>query len=87
MCLNHAYSIKHKLQDYSLIKSFMTTESLSWGMEVDEAPIEGDVAPFPREDVVMMIFGRHPSPKKHHGFDPSTGSPSHSNQGSGDVEM
>jgi hypothetical protein len=40
-------------------------------MEVDEAPIKGDVVPFPREDAVMMIFRRHPSPVKHRGLDPS----------------
>jgi hypothetical protein len=36
------------------MKSFMTMGSLSRGMEVDEAPIEGDATPFPGEDVVMM---------------------------------
>jgi hypothetical protein len=40
-------------------------------MEVDEAPIKGDVAPFLGEDAVMMIFRRHPSPVKHRGLDPS----------------
>jgi hypothetical protein len=80
-CPNHAYVVKHKLWDYSLIKSFMTIGSLSRGMEIDEAPIKGDVAPFPREDVVMMIFGRHPSPEKRHGLDPSTRTPSCSSQG------
>jgi hypothetical protein len=44
------------------MKSFMTMRSLSWGMELDEAPIEGDTTPFSGEDVVMMIYGRHPSP-------------------------
>jgi hypothetical protein len=61
-CPNHAYPIKHKLKDYGLMKSFMTTRSLSRGMEVDEAPIEGNAAPFPREDAITMIDGRHPSP-------------------------
>jgi hypothetical protein len=65
------------------MKSFMTTGSLSRGMEVDEGPIEGDAMPFPREDVVMMIFGRHPSLEKCRGLDPSTQTPSHSNQGWG----
>jgi hypothetical protein len=51
------------------------------GMEVDEAPIEGDAEPFPREDVIMMIFGRHPSLEKHRRLDPRTGTPSHSDQG------
>jgi hypothetical protein len=46
-------------------------------MKVDEAPIEGDAMPFPREDAVMMIFGRHPLSEKHGMLDPSTGTPSH----------
>jgi hypothetical protein len=53
------------------MKSFMTMGSLSQGMEIDKAPIKSDAVPFPREDAVMMIFGRHPSPKKHHRLDPS----------------
>jgi hypothetical protein len=69
------------------MKSFMTTGSQSRGMEVDEAPIEVDAVPFPRVDAIMMIFGRHPSLEKHCGLDPSTGSPSHSDQGWGDAEM
>jgi hypothetical protein len=28
-CLNHTYAVKHKLRDCSLMKSFMTMESLS----------------------------------------------------------
>jgi hypothetical protein len=84
---NHAYTIKHKLRDCSLMKSFINIGSLSWGIEVDEAPIEGDMVPVAREDTVMMIFGRHPSLKKRRGLNPSTGTPSCSNQGWGDVEM
>jgi hypothetical protein len=30
------------------------------GMEIDEAPIEGDAVPFPGEDAVMMIFWKAP---------------------------
>jgi hypothetical protein len=46
-CSNHAYAIKHKLRDCRLMKSFMTTGSLSWGMEVDEAPSRMMQCPFP----------------------------------------
>jgi hypothetical protein len=42
-------------------------------MEVDEVPIEGDTAPFPREDVVMMIYGRCPSLERRHVHDPGLG--------------
>jgi hypothetical protein len=72
-CPNHAYSIKHKLRYCSLMKCFMTTGSLPRGMEIDEAPTMGDAAPFLREDMVMMVYGRHPSPEKHHALDQGWG--------------
>jgi hypothetical protein len=84
---NDAYAIKHKLQDCRLMKSFMTMGSLSQGMEVDEAPIEGDAVAFPGEEVVMTIFRRHPSLEKRRELDPSMRTRSHSNQGWGDTEM
>jgi hypothetical protein len=60
--------------------SFMTKGSLSQGMEIDEATIEGDVVPFPGEDVIMMIFGRQPSVEKSRGLNPRTRIPSRSGQ-------
>jgi hypothetical protein len=45
-----------------MMKSFMTSTSLSQGMEVDEVPDEGDTMPFPREEAVMTICDEHPSP-------------------------
>jgi hypothetical protein len=68
-CPNQAYSIKHKLRDCGLMKNFMNTGSLRRGMEIDEAPTEGDASPFLGEDAVMTICGRHPSPEKHRGVD------------------
>jgi hypothetical protein len=49
-------------------------------MEIDEATIEGDVVPFPGEDVIMMIFGRQPSVEKSRGLNPRTRIPSRSGQ-------
>jgi hypothetical protein len=46
-------------------------------MEIDEAPTEGDAAPFSREDTIMTICGRHPSLEKHRALD----------QGWGDTEV
>jgi hypothetical protein len=69
------------------MKSFMTMGSLSQGMKIDEAPVEGDTTPFPEEDAVMTIFGRHPSPEKRRGLDPTTRTPSHNSQGWGDAVM
>jgi hypothetical protein len=42
-------------------------------MEIDEAPIEGDTAPFPEDDAVMMICGRHPLSEKHQAPDQGWG--------------
>jgi hypothetical protein len=79
-CLNHAYAAKHKLQDCSLMKSFMATGSLPQGTEVIDAPIKDDVVPFPGEDAVMSIFRRSSPPEKHRALDPSKGSPSRGGQ-------
>jgi hypothetical protein len=69
------------------MKSFMTMGSLARGLEVNEAPVEGDVTPFPTEDAVMTIFGRHPSLGKHHMLDPSVGTPTRGGQGWGGVQI
>jgi hypothetical protein len=74
-CLNPAYPIKHKLRDCGMMKSFMTSGSLSRGMEVDKVPNEGDAMPFPREDAVMTIYNGHPSPGMHRTSNPSLGTP------------
>jgi hypothetical protein len=65
-CPNHAYPVKHKLKNYSMMKSFMTSGSLPRSMEVDEVLDEGDTTPFPEEDVVMKIYSRCPLLGMHH---------------------
>jgi hypothetical protein len=45
----------------------MATGSLPQGTEV----IEDDVVPFPREDAVMIVFGRSSPPEKHRVLNPS----------------
>jgi hypothetical protein len=86
-CPNHTYAVKHKLWDYSLIKSFMAAGSLPRGTKVVEALIEDDVTPFPREDAVMMVFGRSSPPEKHHALNPCIGAPSYGDHIWGDEEM
>jgi hypothetical protein len=86
-CPNHAYAIKHKLRDYSLMKSFMATRYLPRSMEVIDAPIEDDEAPFLGGDVVMTVFRRSSPPEKHRALNPRKGAPSHDNQRWGDEEM
>jgi hypothetical protein len=74
-CPNHSYPVKHKLRDCSMMKSFMTSGSLSRGMEVDEIPDEGDAMPFPRECAVMTIYDECPSLGMRHASNPSLGTP------------
>jgi hypothetical protein len=40
-CLNHGYPIKHKLNDYDMMRSLMTAGSLTWG--TDDEPINHHV--------------------------------------------
>jgi hypothetical protein len=86
-CPNHAYPIKHKLTDCGPIESFMTMGSLSRGMEVDEVPTEGDAAPCPREDAIMTIYDRRPSPERRCVPNTSIGTLAHYGRGGGNVEM
>jgi hypothetical protein len=76
-CLKHVYPIKHKIRDYSMMKSFMTSRSLSWGMEVNKVPDEGHMTPFPRKEAVIMIYDGCPSPGRWCLSDPSIGTPAH----------
>jgi hypothetical protein len=45
-CPNHAYLVKHKLRDCSMMNIFMTSVSLSPSMEVNEVSNEGDTMHF-----------------------------------------
>jgi hypothetical protein len=57
---NHAYPINHKLKDYDMMWSFMTSVSLTWGTEFDEELDESDTTPFLKKNTVMMICEGHP---------------------------
>jgi hypothetical protein len=72
-CPNHTYPVKQKLRDCGMMKNIMASGSLSWLMEVNEAPDEGDMMPFLREDAVMMIYDGSPTPGMHRGPNPSLG--------------
>jgi hypothetical protein len=43
---NHAYLVKHRLKDYGMMQSFMTSRSLTWGTKLDEEPNGSDTVPF-----------------------------------------
>jgi hypothetical protein len=57
---NHAYLINHNLRDCCVMKNFMISESLNRDMELDEVQDGGDIMPFPREVVVMVVYGERP---------------------------
>jgi hypothetical protein len=85
-CSNHAYPIKQKLREYGMMKNFMSSGSLTQGMEVDEVPNEGDAPPFPEEDTVMMIYNGRPLPGVRHMSNSSPGTPAHGGRGCRDVK-
>jgi hypothetical protein len=41
-----------------MMKNFMVSESVTWGMKLDEVLDESNTMPFPREAAVMMVYGR-----------------------------
>jgi hypothetical protein len=43
-----------------MMRSLMTSRSLTWGVELDEDPDGRDTIPFPEENVVLMVYERHP---------------------------
>jgi hypothetical protein len=65
-CQNHAYPIKHKLKGCGMMRSFMTSGSLTWGVEHDEGPDGSSTTSFPKENALMMIYGgQSPSGRCH----------------------
>jgi hypothetical protein len=54
---NHVYPVRHKLKDCSMMRSFTTLASLTWGAELDEGPDGSDTTPFPGENAVLMVYG------------------------------
>jgi hypothetical protein len=59
-CPNHAYPIRHQLKDYSTMRSFMTSGSLTWGAELDEGPDGSNMTLIPKENTIMIVYGRRP---------------------------
>jgi hypothetical protein len=56
-CPNHAYPVKHKLKDSSMMQTFMTSGSLTWGTELDKGPDGSDTTSCPEENDIMTVFG------------------------------
>jgi hypothetical protein len=61
-CPNHAYPVRHKLKDYGMMRSIMTSWSLTWGTELDKGPDRSDTTSFPEENIIMMEYGDAPPP-------------------------
>jgi hypothetical protein len=40
-----------------MMRSFMTSGSLTWGAELDEDSGGSDTTPFPGENTFMMVYG------------------------------
>jgi hypothetical protein len=60
-CPNHSYPVRHKLRDCSMMRSLMTSGSLTWGAELNEWPDGSKTTPFPHENTVMTVYeGRLP---------------------------
>jgi hypothetical protein len=48
-CANYAYPVRHRLKYCGMMRSFMTSGSLTGGMELDEGPDGSDTMPFLRK--------------------------------------
>jgi hypothetical protein len=55
-CPNHAYPIKHKLKECSMMKNYMTTGALAKGKKPVGDPGGMAAAPIPREEAIMPIY-------------------------------
>jgi hypothetical protein len=56
-CLNHAYLVKHKLKDCTIMKNFMTMGTLSKGKKPERDLGGIGTASSHGEAAVMMIYG------------------------------
>jgi hypothetical protein len=52
---DHTYLIKHKLKDYDIMKSFITSRSPTWGTRLDDDPGRSYTMPFPRANAIMTV--------------------------------
>jgi hypothetical protein len=59
-CPNLAYPVWHKLKECSMMRSFMTSGSLTCGIELDKRPNGSDTTPFPEENTTMIVYGGRP---------------------------
>jgi hypothetical protein len=48
--------VKHKLMDCGVMKNFIISGFLTWGMELDEDSCGRGTMPFPGEEAVMTVY-------------------------------
>jgi hypothetical protein len=70
-----------------MMKNFMASGLITRGMELDEVLDEGDMMPFLKEDMSMMIYDGRPSPRMHRVSNLSPGTPAHCGWGRRDARM
>jgi hypothetical protein len=73
----YTYPVRNKLKYCVMVKSFMILGSHTRGTEVDKDPGGSDRMPFPGEDIVMMVYGGHPPPRRRHVSTLSPRGPTH----------
>jgi hypothetical protein len=59
-CPNHVYPVMHRLKDYDMMRSFMTSGSLTRGAELDEGPDGSNMTPFTKENAIRTVHGGCP---------------------------
>jgi hypothetical protein len=57
---NHGYPVRQKLKDCVMMRSFVTSGTLTYGAELDEGSDGSDTTPFPGENVVLTVYGACP---------------------------
>jgi hypothetical protein len=57
-CLNYSYSVKHKLEDCTMMKNFMMSGAFSRGRKPERDPGRKGMTPIPGKAEVMTIFAR-----------------------------
>jgi hypothetical protein len=48
-----------------MMRSFMTSGSLTWGAELNKGPNGSDMTPLPEENAVMTVYGGRPPSGRH----------------------
>jgi hypothetical protein len=76
-CPNHTYPIMHKLRNGDMMKNFMTSWSLTLGMEPKGDPGGKCATAFTREEVVMTVYDEHPPPGRLRIYNLSPRTPTH----------